>query len=325
MQAECTSSAYRLWKRQWKGRGQEYCSGALVWQLNDCWACTSWSIVDYYLRPKLAYFAVKRELRPITIGLKRTAHTTAADPYTRAYRKIVHKIEMWACNLSLDTHEVFVHVKTCNLLTGEQEEHDKLGARLLLLPNRSTEISEFEIPVLESTKDEVLALAKDYDVRYGEEQQKTVVAAYLCNKDGDQFARAVNCTYISELFLLTPPLSSNANSEICVGPEPLKHAYLPKPKNLELNVTANVGDLSHTLGPGRVFKPQQTAASINISSDVPIKGFVLEVDERKWGEDHEVAFEDSGIDLIPGEIITIGVQGLKCGDEDRLTPRYLGM
>ena len=140
MQAECVSSAYKLWKRQWKGPGQEYCSGALVWQLNDCWACTPWSIVDYCLRPGLAYFAVKRELQPITIGLKRIVHTTFADKYTCACTKTVHRIEMWACNLSLEAHEVFVHVKTCNLVTGAQEEHDKSFTRLLLLPNRNTDL-----------------------------------------------------------------------------------------------------------------------------------------------------------------------------------------
>lgn len=37
MQAECLSTAYRACKRQWKGPGREYCSGALVWQLNDVW------------------------------------------------------------------------------------------------------------------------------------------------------------------------------------------------------------------------------------------------------------------------------------------------
>jgi beta-mannosidase len=42
MQAECLASAYRLWKRQWKGPGREYCAGALVWQINDCWPVTSW-------------------------------------------------------------------------------------------------------------------------------------------------------------------------------------------------------------------------------------------------------------------------------------------
>jgi beta-mannosidase len=52
MQAECLAAAYRLWRRDWKGRGREYNAGALVWQLNDCWPCVSWAIVDYYLRPK---------------------------------------------------------------------------------------------------------------------------------------------------------------------------------------------------------------------------------------------------------------------------------
>ena len=302
MQAECVSSAYKLCKRQWKGPGQEYCSGALVWQLNDCWACTSWSIVDYYLRPKLAYFAVKRELQPITVGLKRTVHTTFADKYTRAFTKTVHKIEMWACNLSLDPYDAVVHVKTCNLVTGEQKEHDNLFTRLLLLPNRSTEISEFEIPESEKHMDKVLKLTDDHTTR-SEEEQQTVVVVYLCNEDGEQIARAVN------------------------WPEPLKYAYLPKPKHINLKLVPNVRDLNrtHALGTGEDLKPPQTAGAIEISSDVPVKGFVLEVVEPKWGEDHNVAFEDRGFDLIPGEVISIGVRGLICGDEKRLTARYLGM
>ena len=296
MQAECVSSAYKLWKRQWKGRGKEYCSGALVWQLNDCWACTSWSIVDYYLRPKLAYFAVKRELRPITIGLKRTVHTTFADKYTRAYAKTKHEIEMWACNLSLDAHEVFVYVKSCNLVTGKQEEYDSLSTRLLLLPNCSTEISKFEIPVPPKRKEQVMESTNDRTMK-SEEEQQTVIAVYLY-KDGNQIARAVN------------------------WPEPLKYAYLPKPKNVALKLIPTFHDGE---GTREDFERSQNAGAIDISSDVPIKGFVLDVVERQWGEDHDVAFEDRGIDLIPGEVITTGVRGLRCGDENKLTARYLGM
>jgi beta-mannosidase len=42
--------------------------GTLLWQLNDCWPVTSWSIVDFYSEPKAAWFAVKRaydETNPI--------------------------------------------------------------------------------------------------------------------------------------------------------------------------------------------------------------------------------------------------------------------
>lgn len=54
MQADCLSTAYQLWRREWRGKGKEYCGGALVWQLNDVYPCISWSIVDFYRRPKLA-------------------------------------------------------------------------------------------------------------------------------------------------------------------------------------------------------------------------------------------------------------------------------
>ena len=33
MQAETLASAYRLWRRNWKGPGREYTAGALVWQV----------------------------------------------------------------------------------------------------------------------------------------------------------------------------------------------------------------------------------------------------------------------------------------------------
>ncbi|RYY50720.1 MAG: glycoside hydrolase family 2 protein [Chitinophagaceae bacterium] len=34
--------------------------GTLVWQLNDCWPVTSWSIIDFYKKPKAGYYAVKK-------------------------------------------------------------------------------------------------------------------------------------------------------------------------------------------------------------------------------------------------------------------------
>jgi beta-mannosidase len=34
MQAETLAAAYRLWRRNWKGKGREYTAGALVWQVS---------------------------------------------------------------------------------------------------------------------------------------------------------------------------------------------------------------------------------------------------------------------------------------------------
>ncbi len=71
MQAECIAYALRSWKRQWKGAGRYYNGGSLVWQMNDCWPTSSWSVVDFYGNTKLAYFALKRESRNITLSIVR--------------------------------------------------------------------------------------------------------------------------------------------------------------------------------------------------------------------------------------------------------------
>lgn len=302
MQAECVSNAYKLWKRQWKGPGREYCSGALVWQANDCWPCTSWSIMDYYLRPKMAYYAIKRELRQITIGLKRALQTIPAGEYTRAHIRNVHKVQMWACNLSLESQEVHVCVKSYNLITREQTSWDHLESIVQLPQNRSTEIAGFDIPVADLDVGTAIANTEDAYPSLEEQQQQTVVAAILYNADGEQIARAVN------------------------WPEPLKHVHLPIPTDVKLRLT------SRQPGQGEAdvsiqktgAKSRHEARTVMVSADVPVKGLVLEAVDAKE-RDSGVTFEDNGVDLIPGESVYIGVKGLKCGDEGRLIVRYLGM
>ncbi|KAA8575758.1 hypothetical protein EYC84_004862 [Monilinia fructicola] len=197
MQAECLASAYRLWKRQWKGPGKEYCGGALVWQINDCWPVTSWAIVDYYLRPKHAYYTVKREMAPISLGITRKEHIIPKDKYTRAHLTKTTKIEIWGSNLSLKDITADVVVKAFDVITG-QETFSKTVASTLLLPeNRSTEIIAMDVPVRKANADE---------------ESRTVVAAYLI-QDGIQIARYIN------------------------WPEPLKYVHLQKPKHLRAELS----------------------------------------------------------------------------------------
>ena len=72
MQAEALGYAYRVWRRRWAGPGRYAVAGALVWQINDCWPVTSWATVDYELRPKPAYYRIRRELAPLALGLVHT-------------------------------------------------------------------------------------------------------------------------------------------------------------------------------------------------------------------------------------------------------------
>jgi beta-mannosidase len=43
-------------------------SGAFLWQWNEPWPCVSWSVVDYYLRPKRGYEAVKLAFQPLLVS-----------------------------------------------------------------------------------------------------------------------------------------------------------------------------------------------------------------------------------------------------------------
>ncbi len=46
----------------WRFRWPET-AGSIIWQLNDCWPVTSWSLIDSDLQPKAAYFATRRFFR----------------------------------------------------------------------------------------------------------------------------------------------------------------------------------------------------------------------------------------------------------------------
>ncbi|CAK7262734.1 Beta-mannosidase B [Sporothrix epigloea] len=205
MQAECLASAYRLWRRQWQGPRREYCGGALVWQLNDCWPGTSWSICDYYLRPKHAYFAVRREMAPVTVGMSRREHVHRAgddEPDHRHSRiglvKTV-RIEIWASNLTAeDLAGIDCVVRAWNVETGEQIYEGRVAKEVMLPANRSTEIAALEMTKLNG------------------DAEQTVAAAYLMTSAGGrQIARCVN------------------------WPEPLKYLHLAQPKQLTVRLATS--------------------------------------------------------------------------------------
>ncbi|KAF3492174.1 beta-mannosidase [Arthroderma uncinatum] len=254
MQAECVSTAYRLWKRQWKGRGKEYCAGVLVWQLNDCWPVISWSIADYSLRPKHAYFAIKRELAPVTVSMKRAIQeATLDDPTPGAFM-----IELWATNLTLEPCTVKVQIRAWDIITGKQTYLANVREEATLPANQATELEKLEIP--EATKG-------------SRASSQTVVAAYLIH-GGKQIARYVN------------------------WPEPLKYINFQSPQAPKLEVSE---DKRH----------------LRLSAEVPVKGLAV------FSSADDVVFDDNCVDLVPGETVSIGVRGLKSGNVEGLTLRYL--
>ena len=51
-------------------RRTPHCSGAVIWQLNDCWPCVSWSLIEHDGVAKPGYFAVKRAFAPVLAAFR---------------------------------------------------------------------------------------------------------------------------------------------------------------------------------------------------------------------------------------------------------------
>lgn len=49
-------------------RDRAYCSGIILWQLNDCWPVVSWSGIDYYGRWKAMQYYVKQSFEPVLVS-----------------------------------------------------------------------------------------------------------------------------------------------------------------------------------------------------------------------------------------------------------------
>ncbi|ANB14378.1 hypothetical protein AWJ20_1966 [Sugiyamaella lignohabitans] len=168
MQSECLAYAYRCWRRQWKGPGREYCAGALVWQVNDCWPVTSWAIVDFYYRPKLSYYAVKRESSPVWIGMYRNVNylseedkKAAEEVPTFDYFKREHFEDIWGVNNTIHEKKVVLHVEVYEIESGKLVE--TLPPKpVTLKANQTTEIIQ-NLPVESKTHHVVYCRLVDAD------------------------------------------------------------------------------------------------------------------------------------------------------------------
>ena len=62
LHAEAMRVGVEHWRRQ-----RARCSGALYWQLNDCWPVSSWASIDYFGRWKALQYATRRFYAPILL------------------------------------------------------------------------------------------------------------------------------------------------------------------------------------------------------------------------------------------------------------------
>ena len=110
-QGEAFGLAVRHWRRRAFLTG-----GAVSWGYVDCWGTTlSWSLVDYYERPRAAYFHAMRAFEPLQVSLKLQEDHYAA----------------WIVNDLPQTQDVKIVIGTVDLLrsvTSIEEVHLEIEA-----------------------------------------------------------------------------------------------------------------------------------------------------------------------------------------------------
>ncbi|KNZ79844.1 putative beta-mannosidase B [Termitomyces sp. J132] len=212
MQAETLASAYRLWRRNWGGKGREYTAGALI---NDCWPVTSWAIVDYFLRPKPAFFTIARELRPFTVGMTRKDHKKFANDRYADKFTIETKLEIWGTNSTLAEKKAKLEVTTFDL---HSDWRQSMSWDVVLVPNASTELFKDTLP------------GQPVRTKTSEIPRVLIVSARLIDENGEVLGRYSN------------------------WPEPFKFIKFPTVEELGLKATVDADGESVVLSTDKPVK-----------------------------------------------------------------------
>lgn len=251
LQSEALGYALRDWKRKFAGHGREECAGAIIWQLNDVckwlylctlvdtWSltggcynwttanqcasedpATSWAYVDYYLRPKPAFYTIKRSFAPLSIGVERTPRSLFIDE-DKPLPSYVPSFEVFAHNMT--NAEVCCHlrIRIYDMMKRKWLENgDNQDCAVTLTPYYNNEIYKIE-------RDE------DWD-----EGALLVLEASLFDLDGKVLARVVDWpepfrylrwekdTKVDVAVEAGPPESTWENTVTVVANHPVKGCWL---------------------------------------------------------------------------------------------------
>jgi len=278
VQAEALSYAYRGWRRKW---GSRLCGGALVWQLNDVWPCTSWAIVDNYRRPKLGFYAISRAMRPLILITRRLTSDPKPNP----------KVEALVQSKSSKIREAKLH--STPHVYPEKKSNVEVAVSSIELEGRSqlrvvveyvsvatgkkrTVFDEGELKVAGNATVEL------FDEPVPEEEATVVFARLFCGEE------------------LVDMVSD--------WPQPLKFVDLSTEAKIEISV-ADVHEEEEEEEEGK-----SVAVVISVNTDRPVKSLVFEErDGERW--------TDNCVDVMPGQVYTITVSDVQLQAEEAWEPK----
>ena len=156
IQSEAMYYAFSGWRRLWKGPGNEECSGAIVWQLNDAWPCISWSLIDFNLRPKFSYYSIKRAVAPLVVGAARVeVEKSRDDDFTHVHIHKEKRLQIWGSNFTVKEEIAELLIQAIDVRSGKATWERRLD--VLLPHNQSTELFD---ELLQDAAEQTIFLAR---------------------------------------------------------------------------------------------------------------------------------------------------------------------
>ena len=120
--------------------------------MNDCWPCTSWALVDYFLRKKPAYYEVARALKAVTVNVRR-AYCQSSDFSASRREAMAHPnvpYEVWICSSHVNEAMALAEVELqfVSISSGHDVRDRIVKKRIRVEQNGTTEVMQGEIDVI---------------------------------------------------------------------------------------------------------------------------------------------------------------------------------
>lgn len=132
LQAEITRHLYEEYRRR-KFR----CAGLLFWTLGDSMGIHNWSLVDYGLRRKPVYHALKQAMSPLAVCVKGWDVQTEGVDWRTYWANVPMPLEIWGMNDTLRAEEALL---TWTLLTVDGEVLAESECPAVLPANQSVRL-----------------------------------------------------------------------------------------------------------------------------------------------------------------------------------------
>ncbi|KAK7991290.1 glycoside hydrolase [Apiospora saccharicola] len=269
MQADAVGLAYKAWRRQWgtKGRGGRKCGGVLVWQLNDCWPTVSWAVVDYYGVPKPAYYAIKRSMRPIAVGVQRRFRDWTMRPADELWQRDTSHIDMKA---------LWEDVQFDVWIASNGQQEDLVGGAILAVKFVSVktgeEVAEAIVKQVSSGQlgNGTTEILHDARVEPPAKQDNDLAYDLASYNNDHNYDLAEADPFVIHVTLHDAKGQLVASD--CSWPDPIKYLHFPD-RGVQVR-----------------YPDKFTAV---VTAEKPVKGFV-------FGEVSQAALSDNGFDIMPG-------------------------